>query len=179
MDENKTLLISATNRPNSMTRKVASFYSKLMINLNFSHDFLSLEDLPKNMFENDMYFGRVTQEFVDFQKEKLYDVKKFVVVAPEYNGSFPGIFKAFIDACDINQCFHNKKASLLGVAAGRAGNLRGMDHLTNIFNHMKVQVLPLKIPLSGIGNIINDDDEIVAPETISILETQIKQFEAF
>ncbi len=162
-----------------MTRKAASFYSSKMTALNISHDFFSLEELPEGMFQNDMYFGNVIQPFIDFQKSRLYGVEKFVVVVPEYNGSFPGIFKAFIDACDVVNCFHNKKVALVGVSAGRAGNLRGMDHLTNIFHHMKMHVLPLKIPLSRIGSIINEDGGVSSLETISLIETQIKQFEGF
>ena len=179
MKKNNVILISGTNRPNSMTRKVADFYSSKLDDAGVHHDFLSLEDLPENLFQTDMYFGKAIEPFIELQKIRLYDVTKFIFVVPEYNGSFPGIFKAFIDACDVTNCFHNKKAALVGVAAGRAGNLRGMDHLTNILNHLKMQVLPLKIPMSSIGNIIDENGQFNNPETIKILETQIKQFEAF
>ena len=80
-------------------------------------------------------------------------------VIPEYNGSFPGIFKAFIDASDIRSSFHGKKVCLIGVSDGRAGNLRGMDHLTNICGHMKMNVLNLKIPISSVGSLIDTDEK--------------------
>ncbi|MBK9354564.1 MAG: hypothetical protein IPN09_11540 [Bacteroidetes bacterium] len=70
---------------------------------------------------------------------------------PEYNGSFLWCFKTFIDASNIAHVFTIKSLHG-GVAAGRAGNLRGMEHLTNIFNHMKINVLHLKIPISEVSN---------------------------
>jgi NAD(P)H-dependent FMN reductase len=47
----------------------------------------------------------------------------------------PGSLKLFIDACSVReykQNFKGKKAALVGIASGRAGNLRGMDHLTGV-----------------------------------------------
>jgi chromate reductase len=94
-------------------------------------------------------------------------------IIPEYNGSFPGMFKGFIDASDVKKCFHNKKACLTGVAEGRAGNLRGMEHLTNIFNHLKMNVLHLKIPISQVHLMLDESGKLNNPEMIKMIETQI------
>ena len=76
-------------------------------------------------------------------------------IIPEYNGSFPGILKYFIDTISttgFNETFHNKKALLIGVSQGRAGNLRGLTHFASILMHMNVTVIPQSLPLSTIDN---------------------------
>lgn len=89
------------------------------------------------------------------------------------------MFKGFIDASDVKKCFHHKKACLTGVAEGRAGNLRGMEHLTNIFNHLKMDVLHLKIPISQVHLMLDESGRLNNTETIKMIETQIDLFMEF
>ena len=71
------------------------------------------------------------------------------------------------------KCFHNKKACLTGVAQGRAGNLRGMDHLTNIFHHLKMNVLHFKIPISQVHLLLDESGKLNNQEMIKLIEIQI------
>jgi chromate reductase len=81
------------------------------------------------------------------------------VVSPEYNGSFPGVLKLFLDALsvkDYKKTFSGKRVSLIGVASGRAGNFRGMEHLTGIFNYLNMIVMPNKLPISSVEKVIDE-----------------------
>ncbi len=71
-----------------------------------------------------------TPEFIKIENEILIPTQKFIFIIPEYNGTFPGVLKAMIDNSDIKKAWYHKKALLTGVSTGRAGNLRGMDHLS-------------------------------------------------
>ena len=73
----------------------------------------------------------------------------------------------------VKNCFHNKKASLTGVAEGRAGNLRGIEHLTNIFNHMKMNVLHFKIPISQVHLMLDENGKLSNPEIVRLIDMQI------
>ena len=64
----------------------------------------------------------------------------------------------------------------MGVATGRAGNLRGMDHLTALFHHLKAEVLSSKPKLSQVHKLLNVQGEIEHPETVKLLEDQIDRF---
>ena len=122
-------LISGTNRPGSNTLKVSRQYSKLLNEKGLAHELFSLEQLPAGIFNSAMYEHLDTKLYSpahqDLMDKYLIPVDKFIFIVPEYNGSFPGIFKAFIDASNVSACFHNKKCCIVGVADGRAGNLRG------------------------------------------------------
>jgi NAD(P)H-dependent FMN reductase len=97
---------------------------------------------------------------------------------PEYNGSFPGIFKLMMDISDITRCWFHKKVMLVGVANGRAGNLRGLDNMTNMCHYMKMNVLPNKLPISSVSNELKDE-RFYQETTLNAIRNQIRQFIEF
>lgn len=160
-------IISGTNRKDSMTLKVATLYLNLMSARSEGIHLLSLEDL--NPWER-------KQPFLDAEKQLLIPSEKFVFVMPEYNGSFPGILKLMIDNSDIRRCWWHKKAMMVGVADGRGGNLRGIEHMTNILHYMKMNVLYNKLPLSRINEELDDEGNLLKQDTRSVIEQQIDEF---
>lgn len=172
-------LIAATNRKDSNTYKVAKQYLKLMQEAELPVKFLHLRDeLTPEIIHDDMYEDSVGV-MKRIQDEYLVDAEKYVIIMPEYNGSIPGIFKLFIDASDIPACWYGKKACLVGVADGRAGNLRGMEHLTGILNHIHVNIFWNKIPLSKINSLLNSEGEFHDELNVSLLRKQLEKFIAF
>ena len=167
-------IISATNRPNSNTQKIALFYAQLMEKQDVKPHFFSLEQLSPDMEFIDLY-GKHSDKFQQLLEEYIIPAQKFVFVVPEYNGSFPGILKLFIDAIhpDINR---GKKAALVGVSSGRAGNLRGLDHLTGILHYLGIHVHPNKLPVSSVLGLLGGQGEVKDEMTIKVLDKQIREF---
>jgi NAD(P)H-dependent FMN reductase len=81
-------------------------------------------------------------------------------VIPEYNGSYPGVLKLFIDASPVKS-FWNKHASIVGLSDGHAGNSRGQDHLTGVLHYLKMHVHYHKPKLSGITKAFDADGKLV------------------
>src|SRR5690606_6582644 len=99
-----------------------------------------------------------------------------------YNGSFPGVLKMFIDACSVRQSaktFEGKKAAMAGLAAGKAGNIRGMDHLTGVLNYLGTVVMPYKLPISGADMLVDRNGEIADADTQALMIKLVKEFIAF
>lgn len=167
-------IIAATNRPGSETIKVAKAYQKLMSAQGINAQLLDMKEVTGALIHDDMYEDSVGH-MKDLQEKYLIPTEKFVFIVPEYNGSMSGILKLLIDASDVKKCWYYKKACLVGVADGRAGNLRGLDHLTNILHHIKMNVLPNKIPISKIGEEIDDTGDLLKPATIGVLSKQITE----
>lgn len=165
-------IISATNRPDSNTLKVAKNYAQLMGKQGIEAKVLSLESLPPDFIHSDLYSKR-SVNFQQLLNEFIVPAQKFVLIVPEYNGSFPGILKTFIDAIspDINR---GKKVALVGISSGRAGNLRGMEHLTGILNYLGMHVHPNKQPISGILNLLDEKGNIKDENTIKVLEKHVE-----
>ena len=167
-------IISATNRPNSNTLKVAQKYSQLMEKQGVKSELLSLESLPHDFIFTDMY-GKRSDNFQQLLDKYIIPAQKFVIVVPEYNGSYAGILKSFLDAIhpDINK---GKKVVLIGVSSGRAGNIRGMDHLTSVLHHLAMHVHPNKLPISSVLAMMDAEGNLVDEKTLKVLENQIVEF---
>lgn len=97
---------------------------------------------------------------------------------PEYNGTFPGVLKAMIDISDVKS-MGVEKALLTGISTGRAGNLRGMDHITASLQHMNVFVHPNKLPISSIDKVMDDDGIIHNENTLLAVNKQLDEFIKF
>jgi chromate reductase len=99
------------------------------------------------------------------REEYLIPAQKLIFIVPEYNGSFPGILKYFIDlisTTDFKKTFSNKTAILIGVAQGQTGNLRGLTQLAAILMHMGVNVVPKSLPISNINNQFDEEGKLIA-----------------
>jgi len=163
-------IISGTNRPESNTEKVARQYARLLEAKGVEPRFISLVGL---------WVQERTDDIRKLEHEMLIPADKFIFISPEYNGSIPGVLKSFIDNTDIRKVWPGKKALLTGVSTGRAGNLRGMEHLTGILHYLKVHVHHNKLPISIVDKLMNGTGEITDPPTLAAIDTQLDEFLAF
>jgi NAD(P)H-dependent FMN reductase len=177
-------IISGTNRRNSEALQFAKHYQQV-VSARTSEEVkvLGLENIPHDWFHPDMYESETqSPSIAQLQDEFMLPAGKFFFIVPEYNGGFPGALKLFIDACSIREykkTFKGKKAGMAGVATGRAGNLRGLEHLTGILNHVGSIVLPNRLPISSIEKLMNDQGNIIDPGTLRAIEKQVEEFLAF
>jgi chromate reductase, NAD(P)H dehydrogenase (quinone) len=163
-------IISGTNRAGSNTYKIAWQYRQLFNKKGLEVQFLSLEGI--NPLAKD---GR----FEKLEKDLLIPTDKFIFVSPEYNGSIPGILKLVIDSADWKKAWRDKKAMLVGVSTGRAGNLRGMDHLVSILHHMNIHVMPRMVPISQVDKLLNGHDEVTDESILDVMDQQVEEFVTF
>lgn len=163
-------IISGTNRAGSNTMKIALHYRDLLEAKGIETRLVSLEGWKS---------VEKTPEYVQLEKEVLIPCRKFIFVAPEYNGSIPGILKVMLDISDYKKVWWGKKALLTGVALGRSGNVRGMEHLTGILHFLKVIVHPNKLPISSVDKLLNGTGVIHDKGTLEAIKTQVDEFIAF
>lgn len=167
-------IIAGTNRPKSSTLKVAKYYQKILADKGLQTNLLSLTELPGDIIVSDLY-GKRSAEFEPIQ-QLITDTQKFIFVIPEYNGSFPGVLKVFIDACAFPQSFYDKKVALVGISSGRYGNIRGIDHFTGVCNYVHLNVMPLKIHITSIREELDADGNLIKEDTIKFTNEQIEKF---
>lgn len=167
-------IISGTNRPDSRTVQIARHFLAQLNELGEEVQLLDLAEVDMAHYVRDMYDAKaMAPALVALQQRFILSVKKLVFVVPEYNGSYPGVVKLFIDGISVNEYpknLGNKHIALIGVSSGRAGNLRGMDHLATTINHMGGWLLPNKLPVSNVNKLLNDTGELVDEATIAALK---------
>jgi chromate reductase len=170
----KIVVLSCTNRPDSNTLKVSRIYERILKNKGCDATVLDFSLLPENIAFAET-FGKRSPAYAGIIQEYVSPTRKFIFVAPEYNGSFPGILKTFLDSMSPRE-WNDKDACLVGVSDGRAGNLRGMDHLTGILNYLKMHVFHNKLPISVIGKVMNTEGNFISEEQMKACVQQVEGF---
>lgn len=172
-------VISGTNRPGSRTLLFAAHYLGQLRALGREAQLLDLAEMPFDHYARNMYDPKaMSSELLALQNRFVLGVEKLVIFVPEYNGSYPGVLKLFIDGISVNEYprnFTGKHVALVGIASGRAGNLRGMDHLAASINHMGGWVLPNKLPLSNVETLVDAEGQVTDTNTITALESQARE----
>lgn len=173
----KIVVFSCTNRPDSNTLKVSRIYENILKSKGCEVSVLDFSLLPENIAFAET-FGKRSPAYSELINSYVSQVRKFIFVSPEYNGSFPGILKTFLDSISPRE-WADKDACLVGVSDGRAGNLRGMDHLTGILNYLKMHVFHNKLPISVIGKVMDTDGNFIGEEQMKACVNQVEAFLKF
>ncbi len=152
----KILIISGTNRAEAVSLTIAKVYAELVIEAGYEADIIDLRELPSDYTSTALYDNAGKNEQFNVFRDKMKNANKFVFIVPEYNGSFPGVLKAFIDGLDFPDTFTGKKAALVGVSVGMLGSSHAMSHLTDILNYCGTHVLARKPRLTDIAKFLVD-----------------------
>lgn len=170
-------IVAGTNRVPSKTYLLSSYYKQQLEQKGEEVELISLSDLPKDFAFTDLY-GKRSEEFAKIQL-KISSTQKFLFVFPEYNGSFPGILKLFIDGCTFPESFKGKKAALLGLSTGKYGNIRGVEHFTGVCNYIGLTVLPLRIHIPYIQHELNEENQLFKEDTVKFCNQQMEELIRF
>ncbi len=150
-------IIVGTNRKNSVSKIIAQIYQEILKKREVESEILELEHLPSDFIETALYENNGKNEAYNEFHRKIAEGKKFVFIVPEYNGSFPGILKTFIDGMTYPNTFRNKKAALVGLSSGIGGGGIALSHLTDIFHYLGMHVLALKPKFAKIEQNMSDN----------------------
>ncbi len=176
--QNQILIIIGTNRQDSVSSQIAGIYRDLLIERNIATDIINLEELPDDFAFSALYDNAGKNNTFNPFREKMTKASKFVFIVPEYNGSFPGVLKTFIDGLKFPETFTDKKAALVGLSSGVQGAGLALSHLTDILHYCGTNVLATKPKLARIENALKDG-EIVNPLYRSLLQMQVDKFIEF
>lgn len=171
---NKFLIISGTNRDEALSPTVASTYAELVKEAGLEAEIIDLRHLPHDFINSALYDQAGKHPEFNKLREKMTEANKFVFIVPEYNGSFPGVLKAFIDGLDYPDTFSNKKAAMIGVSAGMLGSSHAMSHLTDILNYCGTHVLARKPRFTQISRYL-DNGKVVHESYIDQIKKQIQE----
>ena len=164
-------IVVGTNRKNSVSRQVADYYQGILNEKGAESQIVDLVDLPADFTTNALYENNGKSPAFNTIREKVQASDKLVFVVPEYNGSFPGILKAFIDGLKYPEGIRDKKGALIGVSSGVQGGVFAMSHLTDIFNYLGMHVLAQKPKLMDIHNRM-ENGEVTDALGVQLLKEQ-------
>lgn len=150
-------IIVTTNRKNAVSAQIAQQYHDILNDLGAASEIINLSDLPDDFLFSALYEKKGRNKAFNQIHDKVKMGKKFVFIVPEYNGSFPGILKSFIDGMTYPNSFNNKKCALVGLSSGVGGGGIALSHLTDIFHYLGMHVLANKPRLAKIEENMSDN----------------------
>src|SRR5437016_1074888 len=168
------LLISGTNRPGANAMKVARIVESHYKAGEVATDFLSLTELPKEVFDGAAYATKPPGMLAI--QQRVLDAKGLHVITPEYNGSFPGVLKYFIDMLKFPESFDRKCVAFTGESAGIWGALRSTEQLIQIFQYRNAHVFPERVFIPGILKALNAEGKLIDPGLNERLARQTREF---
>ncbi|AWV97817.1 NADPH-dependent FMN reductase [Arcticibacterium luteifluviistationis] len=144
-------IIVGTNRTGALSLEMANYYKRKIEAEGNETVMINLQDLPESFAFSALYHNRGKDvSYNDFQTN-LDAVSKAFIFVPEYNGSFPGVLKTFIDGLRYPDSLLDKKIALVGLSSGVQGNAIGLSHLDDILSYMGANVLGLRVKLGEIA----------------------------
>ncbi len=177
MSERPILIISGTNRPNANALLVARLLEGYYKSAGIQVDVLSLADLPKEVFDGAAYATKPAGMLAI--QQRVLDAEGLHVVTPEYNGSFPGVLKYFIDMLKFPESFEAKPVAFTGEAAGAWGALRAVEQLQMIFGYRNAHLYPDRVFIPGIGQKFDAAGDFIDPSINERLKKQATGFAAY
>ncbi len=144
------IIVCGTNRKNSVSKIISGIYQNLLQDHGITAEVIDLAELPADFTHSALYENAGKNDDFNIYRVKMLEAQKYVFIVPEYNGSFPGVLKAFIDGLQFPNTFPDKKCALVGLSSGVQGAGLALSHLTDIFNYCGMNVMALKPKLARI-----------------------------
>ncbi len=166
-------IISATNRPDSNSYQVALILQNIYKQLGHTLDIISLKQVPFELLIKKPY-PQILPKEVQNIVATLNSSSGFAIVCPEYNGSFPGIFKFFIDHWSYPATFEYRPMCFVGLG-GRFGGLRAVEQLQQIMGYRNAFIYPQRIFLQNIEDILHN--HVIKDQ--NLMDLLVKQAKGF
>ena len=170
----KITLISGTNRQGSKTLLLTRNIEQKLHSAGVSAQVLDLRGLPQTLLSPTAYDEKPAT-FSAFA-ESVLQSDGLYVVAPEYNGGFPGVLKLFIDMLPFPESFEGRPVAFVGLAAGQFGNTRGIEQLQMVFGYRNAHIFPKRIFIPRVAKELNEEGRLVDPKHDARLQTQVDGF---
>jgi chromate reductase len=177
MAERPILIVSGTNRPNSNSLRIAQVVRQHYVDHKLAADLFDVTDLPKEVFEPTVYASK-PPAFVEIQN-RVYHAAGMHIVLPEYNGSFPGILKYFIDLLKFPESFDRKPVAFVGLANGMFGALRAVEQLQMVFSYRNAHVYPDRVFIPSVRDKLDAAGQVTDSAIAERLARQTKGFAQF
>lgn len=149
-------VLSCTNRKNSYTRKMSDYYVELLRSKGAESEVVDLQDLPSDFIATALYENTGRNAAFNNIRKKVEAASKHVFIVPEYNGSFPGVLKAFIDGFRFPNALPDKKVALVGISSGVQGGAVALSHLSDVLSYLGVDILGLRVKIPQIDRVLQN-----------------------
>jgi NAD(P)H-dependent FMN reductase len=132
-----------------MSLKVSLFLKNIYEELGATTTLVDLQEFPASCFTPQVYSNKPPEltPFID----AILDADGVLFVIPEYNGSFPGMLKYYIDMWTFPDCYVGLKTAYVGIANGEWGALRAVEHFQGVIGYRNATQFPNRIFINKVS----------------------------
>ncbi len=167
------VIIPGTNRTGGLSILLAQHAAKDYEALGHTVDVLLLD------LEPDYLLGSAYKEptpAITARVQRFLAADGVVFVVPEYNGSFPGILKLYLDTLPYPQGFDRRPCAFIGLAAGQFKGLRAVEHLQGVAGYRNALMYPNRVFIGEAWKQFTPEKTLGDPELAKRLLAQAKGF---
>ena len=169
-------VIAGTDRPASRTGQIAHYYAQtLQAAYNTPAQVLELTSLPSDFLAGNLHGKALHNQVFAEAAKPILESRRLVWVFPEYNNSYPGVLKAFLDAFPFPNPMKGSVAAMVGVSAGTNGGANALSHWADVLNYLGLYVVPQRLRVFGVNQNWLPEGGFALPAFEQIMREQIEQ----
>lgn len=171
-------VIVGTNRKGSRSNQLADLVLTYFEKHGARAEKISLEDFSWESLEEGLYGIDNVPESFKSAISKVDQASGLYIICPEYNGSYPGVLKTFIDYWSYPRSFDHRPVCFMGLG-GKFGGLRPVEHLQQVFGYRDAFVFPERVFLQNVWESLSKEGKITDKVAEELLDRQVKHFIKF
>ena len=150
-------IIVGTSRPDSNSKKVALFVQKLFEQKGEKVGILDLAEIDIDQAHGGHFGGKTPLPAkLNAAIEAITTSEGLIFVIPEYNGSMPGVLKAFVDYWKYPHSFEGRPIAFIGLGGMWAG-LRPVEHMMQVMSYRNAFLFPIRVFMRDVWKLINKE----------------------
>ena len=169
-------VISGTNRKGSNSLKVANDVANMYRSEGQNVTILNLEELPKEIFDPNIYSQKPKPTSFEPFQNAIIQADGVVIVIPEYNGSYPGALKYFIDMLSYPESFERRPVAFVGISSNPWGAIRPIEHMQGVWGYRNAFMFNERVFIPKIWGELDEHGRIKEGVTRDLLLSQTKNF---
>lgn len=136
------VVVCGTNREGALSRLLAQEAAQTYRG-QAEVDLLDMNELPTTVLDPQAY--KEPSAEVSALVERFLKCDGALFVIPEYNGSFPGVLKLFVDMLPYPEGFDSRPCGFIGLAAGQFKSLRAVEHFQQVAGYRNAHIYPRRL----------------------------------
>lgn len=155
MEKLKIALILGTNRSERQSEKVARLiFDHLDKRDDIDPTMIDVRDFD---FPQDNYGTTLRETFPETQKI-MEDMDGYVIICPEYNHSFPGVLKTFMDM--FLEEYNNKSAAIATVSSGMWGGIRASENMLSFMRTLGLKTSASDMSFPRVQDMFDEEGNV-------------------
>ncbi|HYE06576.1 MAG TPA: NADPH-dependent FMN reductase [Planctomycetota bacterium] len=172
----RIVVIPGTNRVGSQSIRLARIIAGHYTALGHDGDLLELALGPEFL---DPSAYKEPKPAVKALVDRFLAADGVVFVVPEYNGSYPGVLKLFIDMLPYPQGFDRRPCAFVGLSAGQFQGLRAVEHVQAVCGYRNAYLFPPRVFIGESHRQFDADGNPIDAKLVERLKLQAAGFVQF